>query len=82
MAPNHLSSTLAALSDSTRRGIVGRLATGQATITKLAGYFCDEPAAASRHVTAKEHAGLIARRREAQWRPCRVTAAPLQDIAG
>src|SRR5216684_1923197 len=67
MVPDHLSTTLAALSDPTRRAILARLATGQPAV--------------SRHLKVLEHAGLITRGREAQWRPCRITAAPLKDVA-
>jgi DNA-binding transcriptional ArsR family regulator len=79
--PDHLSTTLAALSDPTRRAILARLATGQATVTELAAPFAITMPAVSRHLKVLEHAGLIARRREAQWRPCRITAAPLKDVA-
>ena len=80
-APDHLSTTLAALSDPTRRAILARLATGQATVTQLAAPFAMSMPAVSRHLKVLEHAGLIARGREAQWRPCRITAAPLKDVA-
>lgn len=80
-APDHLSTTLAALSDPTRRAILARLTTGQATVTQLAAPFAMSMPAVSRHLKVLEHAGLIARGREAQWRPCRITAAPLKDVA-
>jgi DNA-binding transcriptional ArsR family regulator len=80
-APDHLSTTLAALSDPTRRAILARLATGQATVTQLAAPFAMSMPAVSRHLKVLEHAGLITRGREAQWRPCRITAAPLKDVA-
>jgi DNA-binding transcriptional ArsR family regulator len=79
--PDHLSTTLAALSDPTRRAILARLATGQATVTQLAAPFAMSMPAVSRHLKVLEHAGLITRGREAQWRPCRITAAPLKDVA-
>src|SRR5712692_6561822 len=81
MVPDHLSTTLAALSDPTRRAILARLATGQATVTELAAPFAMSMPAVSRHLKVLEHAGLITRGREAQWRPCRITAAPLKDVA-
>jgi DNA-binding transcriptional ArsR family regulator len=81
MPPDHLSTTLAALSDPTRRAILARLATGQATVTELAAPFAMSLPAVSRHLKVLEHAGLITRGREAQWRPCRITAGPLKDVA-
>ena len=81
MAPDHLSTTLAALSDPTRRAILARLAAGQATVTELAAPFAMSMPAVSRHLKVLEHAGLITRGREAQWRPCRITAGPLKDVA-
>lgn len=78
---DQLSTTLAALSDPTRRAILARLATGQATVTELAAPFSMSMPAVSRHLKVLEHAGLITRGREAQWRPCRITAAPLKDVA-
>jgi DNA-binding transcriptional ArsR family regulator len=80
-APDHLSTTLAALSDPTRRSILARLATGQATVTELAAPFAMSMPAVSRHLKVLEQAGLIARGREAQWRPCRITGAPLKHVA-
>ncbi len=79
--PDHLSTTLAALSDPTRRAILARLAAGEATVTELAAPFAMSMPAVSRHLKVLEHAGLITRGREAQWRPCRITAAPLKDVA-
>ena len=81
LAPDHLSTTLAALSDPTRRAILARLAAGQATVTEIAAPFAMSMPAVSRHLKVLEHAGLITRGREAQWRPCRITAAPLKDVA-
>jgi len=81
LAVDHLSTTLAALSDPTRRAILARLAGGEATVTELAAPFAMSMPAVSRHLKVLEHAGLIARGREAQWRPCRITAAPLKDVA-
>ncbi len=81
LAPDHLSTTLAALADPTRRAILARLATGQATVTELAAPFAMSMPAVSRHLKVLEHAGLIARGREAQWRPCRIAARPLQEVS-
>jgi DNA-binding transcriptional ArsR family regulator len=79
--PDHLSDTLAALSDPTRRAILARLAVGETTVTELAAPFAMSMPAVSRHLKVLEHAGLITRGREAQWRPCRIKAAPLKDVA-
>ncbi|MBI5876392.1 MAG: winged helix-turn-helix transcriptional regulator [Chloroflexi bacterium] len=76
-----LSSTLAALSDPTRRAILERLATGEATVTELAQPFAMSLPAISRHLKVLERAGLIERGREAQWRPCRLKAEPLKDVS-
>jgi len=81
MAVDHLSTTLAALSDPTRRAILARLAGGEATVTELAAPFAMSMPAVSRHLKVLEQAGLITRSRAAQWRPCRITAAPLKDVA-
>src|ERR1700687_5624778 len=81
MTPDHLTTTFAALSDPTRRAILARLTTCQATVTELAAPFSMSLPAVSRHLKVLEHAGLITRRREAQWRPCRITAGPLKDVA-
>ena len=81
MTPDHLSTTLAALADPTRRAILARLAAGEATVTQLAAPFEISLPAVSRHLKVLEHAGLISRGREAQWRPCRIKAAPLKDVA-
>ena len=81
MTPDHLSTTLAALADPTRRAILARLATGQATVTELAAPFAMSMPAVSRHLKVLERAGLISRGREAQWRPCRIKAGPLKDVA-
>ena len=81
IAPDHLSTTLAALADPTRRAILARLATGEATVTELAAPFAISHPAVSRHLKVLERAGLITRGREAQWRPCRLEAKPLRDVA-
>ena len=76
-----LDSTFAALADPTRRAIVARLAAGDATVLELAAPFDISLPAVSRHLKVLERAGLIARGREAQWRPCRLEAGPLRDAA-
>ena len=81
MATDQLSITLAALSDPTRRAILARLAQGEATVTELAAPFSMTLPAISRHLKVLEHAGLITRGRDAQWRPCRLEAKPLQDVS-
>lgn len=77
---DRLSATLFALSDPTRRGILARLATGDATVTELAEPYEMSLAAVSKHLKVLETAGLISRGREAQWRPCHLEAAPLRDV--
>ncbi len=81
MSPDHLSTTFAALADPTRRAILARLSTGEATVTDLAEPFEMSMPAISKHLKVLERAGLVARSREAQWRPCRIEAAPLKDVA-
>lgn len=81
MRPDPLSTTLAALADPTRRTILARLATGDASVGELAEPFDISMPAISRHLKVLEQAGLIARSREAQWRPCRLQPAPLQDVS-
>ncbi|ASQ00553.1 metalloregulator ArsR/SmtB family transcription factor [Sinorhizobium meliloti] len=76
-----LSSTLSALADPTRRAIVARLAAGEATVNELAAPFEMSLPAVSKHLKVLERAGLISRGRNAQWRPCRLEAAPLKEIA-
>ncbi len=75
-----LSLTLAALADPTRRAILARLASGEATVNELAAPFDISLPAISRHLKVLERAGLISRGREAQWRPCRLEAEPLKHI--
>jgi DNA-binding transcriptional ArsR family regulator len=75
-----LSTTLAALADPTRRAILARLATGEATVNELAEPFDISLPAVSRHLRVLETAGLISRSRDAQWRPCRLEAAALKDV--
>ena len=81
MSPDRLSSTFAALADPTRRAILARLASGEASVLKLAEPFDMSLPAVSKHLKVLERAGLIARGREAQWRPCRLKATPLKGIA-
>ena len=79
---DRLSETFGALADPTRRAILARLASGEASVTQLAEPFAMSMPAISKHLKVLERAGLIARGREAQWRPCRLQAGPLQDVAG
>src|SRR5712692_5055313 len=81
MPPDQLDATFAALADPTRRAILARLASGEASVTKLAAPFEMSMPAISKHLKVLERAGLIARGREAQWRPCRLQAGPLKDAA-
>jgi DNA-binding transcriptional ArsR family regulator len=80
MSPD-LNITFAALADPTRRAILARLASGEASVTELAEPFEMSLPAISKHLKVLERAGLIARGREAQWRPCRLAAGPLKDAA-
>ena len=77
---DRLSTTLAALADPTRRGILARLSTGDATVGELAEPYDMSLAAVSKHLKVLEGAGLISRGREAQWRPCHLEAEPLQAV--
>jgi len=79
--PDHLSTTFAALADPTRRAILTRLSKGETSVTELAKPFQMTLPGISKHLKVLERAGLIARGREAQWRPCRLQAGPLKDIA-
>ncbi len=79
--PDRLSLTFAALADPTRRAILARLVSGEAAVTELAAPFEMSLPAVSKHLKVLERAGLIARGREAQWRPCRLEAGPLKDAA-
>ena len=76
-----LSLTFAALADPTRRAILARLALGEASVTELAVPFKVSQPAISRHLRVLERAGLVERGRQAQWRPRRLTAGPLRDVA-
>ena len=82
MSPDTLDATFAALADPTRRAILARLATGEATVTELARPFAMSQPAVSKHVKVLERAGLITRGREAQKRPCRIAAQPLAEATG
>ena len=81
MTADHLSTTFAALADPTRRAILARLASGECSVTELAEPFEMSMPAVSKHLKGLERAGLIARGREAQWRPCRLEAEPLKEVA-
>jgi len=80
MSADRLSATLSALADPTRRGILARLASGEATVSELAEPYDMSMAAISKHLKVLEQAGLISRGREAQWRPCKLEAEPLRDV--
>jgi DNA-binding transcriptional ArsR family regulator len=82
MSSDTLSTTFQALADPTRRAILARLAAGETSVTQLAEPFEMSMPAISKHLKVLERAGLIARGREAQWRPCRLEAGPLKDVAG
>src|SRR5437764_1447442 len=81
MPTDHLSATFAALADPTRRAILARLARGEYSVGELAEPFDMSMPAVSKHLSVLERAGLIARRRDAQRRPCRIDAAPLKEVA-
>lgn len=81
MSADTLSLTFAALADPTRRAILARLADGPATVKELSTPFAMSGPAVSKHLRVLERAGLIARGREAQWRPCRLEATPLKEVA-
>ena len=81
MATDQLSMTFAALADPTRRAILARLASGECSVTELAEPFEMSLPAVSKHLGVLERAGLVARGREAQWRPCRLEAAPIKEVA-
>jgi len=80
MSTDALSSTFAALADPTRRAILARLTAGEASVTELAAPFEMSLPAICKHLKVLERAGLIARGRRAQWRPCRLEAGPLKDV--
>src|SRR4030081_139296 len=80
MTSDTLSLTFSALADPTRRAILARLAAGPATVKELSAPFAMSGPAVSKHLRVLERAGLITRGREAQWRPCRLEAAPLKEV--
>jgi DNA-binding transcriptional ArsR family regulator len=81
MATDTLSLTFSALADPTRRAILARLTTGAATVKELSAPFEMSGPAVSKHLRVLERAGLITRGRKAQWRPCELAAAPLEEVA-
>lgn len=81
-SPDTLNQAFAALADPTRRAIVARLASGEATVNELAAPFSMTQPSISKHLKVLERAGLISRGRAAQTRPCRLEAAPLRQVAG
>ena len=80
MTPDRLSLKFSALADPTRRAILARLALGETSVTELAEPFDMSMPAVSKHLKVLEHAGLISRSREAQYRPCRIEALALKDV--
>jgi DNA-binding transcriptional ArsR family regulator len=82
MPHDQLSATFAALADPTRRAILARLLSGECSVTELAEPFEMSMPAVSKHLRVLERAGLIAQRRDAQWRRCRIAAGPLKEVAG
>ena len=81
MTSDRLSSTFAALADPTRRAILARLALGEASVAELAQPFIISPPAVTKHLKVLQKAGLITQGRQAQWRPCKLEAAPLHEAA-
>jgi DNA-binding transcriptional ArsR family regulator len=81
MSPDQLSTIFAALADPTRRAILARLAQGEASVKELAAPFAISPPAVTKHLKVLQRAGLITQGRQAQWRPCRLEAGPLKDVA-
>ena len=81
MDSRQLDATFGALADPTRRAILNRLRSGEASVTELAEPFAMSLPAVSKHLRVLENAGLIVRGREAQWRPCRLEAGPLKNAA-
>ncbi len=82
MTNDQLSITLTALADPTRRAILARLALGEATVNELAEPIKLKLPTVSKHLKVLQRAGLVAQGRKAQWRPCRLEAAPLREVAG
>ena len=81
MSSDQLSTIFAALADPTRRAILARLAQGEASVKDLAEPFAISPPAVTKHLKVLQRAGLISQGRQAQWRPCRLEAAPLKEVA-
>ena len=81
MSTDQLTSTFAALADPTRRAILNRLASGEASVTELAEPFAMTLPAVTKHLKVLQRAGLITQGRRAQWRPCRLEAKPLREVA-
>lgn len=82
MEHDRLSMTFAALADPTRRAILARLTAGEISVTELAAPFEISLPAVTKHLQVLERAGLVSRSRHAQWRPCKLEAAPLRDASG
>jgi DNA-binding transcriptional ArsR family regulator len=82
MQNDQLSNTFAALADPTRRAILARLALGETSVKELAEPFDISPPAITKHLKVLQRAGLISQSRQAQWRPCKLEAAPLREVAG
>lgn len=82
MQPDQLTLTFSALADPTRRAILQRLSQGEASVSELTAPFDISMPAISRHLKVLEQAGLVARSRNAQWRPVQLNAAPLAEVAG
>src|SRR5882757_11214652 len=81
MTADHLSTTFAALADPTRRAILARLALGETSVKELAEPFRISPPAITKHLKVLQRAGLVTQSRQAQWRPCRLEAKPLQGVS-
>jgi DNA-binding transcriptional ArsR family regulator len=81
MTPDTLTTTFAALADPTRRAILARLALGETSVKELAEPFQMSPPAVTKHLKVLQRAGLISQGRHAQWRPCRLEAAPIREVA-
>ena len=81
MTPDSLSTTFAALADPTRRAILARLALGETSVKELAEPFQMSPPAVTKHLKVLQRAGLISQGRRAQWRPCRLEARPIREVA-
>lgn len=81
MSIDHLSATFSALADPTRRAILARLALGEASVAELSQPFSISPPAVTKHLKVLQKAGLITQGRQAQWRPCKLQAAPLHEAS-